>query len=162
MTQPLKTNSILPRLDGIEADLEKLEKLARLDQSDFSQDENFHLSQFYLRRVLEGMFNIGSHILSRLNGGRSTAYKDIALKLGEYQIVEAEYAQKVLVPMAGYRNRLTHFYADIKPEELHQMINTRPNDVRIFNTQIKALLKSPDEFGLTLEWLGSPTLFFLF
>lgn len=86
--QIIKSQSILPRIDGIQSDLEKLRPLKQLSLSDFSQETNFVLAKYYLREALEGVFHIGSHILSRLPAGRATGYKEIAIKLGELGIVE--------------------------------------------------------------------------
>jgi len=104
-----------------------------------------------LHRALEGVFNISTHILSRIPGGQATQYKEIALKMGEHGIVEKEFAQTKLVEMAKYRNRLVHFYAEIKPEELHQIIQNDLSDFDVFLAAIKSLLANPNKFGLTIE-----------
>ena len=112
--QPIKAQSVIPRLDGIARDVLMLRALGQLSPEEFAREENFVRAQFYLRRALEGVFHIGSHILSRIPGGRVTEYKAIALKLGEVGIVTPSLAEKGLKFMAGCRNRLTHFYADAK------------------------------------------------
>ncbi len=53
--------------------------------------------------------------------------------------------------MAGYRNRLTHFYAEINARELHKILKENLGDVEIFLTAIKKLLKNPKKFGLEVE-----------
>jgi uncharacterized protein YutE (UPF0331/DUF86 family) len=52
--------------------------------------------------------------------------------------------------MAGYRNRLTHFYADITPEEIHEIIKENIDDFDIFLKSIKELLSNPEKFNLIL------------
>jgi len=49
-----------------------------MSPDEFAKEENFVRGQFYLRRALEGVFHIGSHILSRIPGGRVTEYKAAA------------------------------------------------------------------------------------
>mgnify|MGYP001563735279 FL=1 len=72
----IKLQAILPRLDGIAKDVAKLKKMQRISLAEFEKDEDkFGLVQYYLRQALEGVFHIGSHILSRLPGGRATEYK---------------------------------------------------------------------------------------
>ncbi|MEJ2307556.1 MAG: DUF86 domain-containing protein, partial [candidate division WOR-3 bacterium] len=115
------------------------------------EEDNFALSQFYLRRALEGVFHIGNHLLSRLSGGRSTQYKEIAKALGEKGIVDRSFAENNLVKMAGYRNRLTHFYADISPEELYKVLNNDLGDFDFLLTAIKELLQNPEKYNLELE-----------
>lgn len=67
----LKKEALIPRLDGIAEDIGKLSKLKEKGLEEFkNNEETFALSQFYLRQALEGVFHIGEHILSRLNGGQ--------------------------------------------------------------------------------------------
>lgn len=149
--EPIKSQSIFPRIDGIEKDISKLEELGKLPFTEFSQEDNFIKAQFYLRQALEGVFHIGSHILSRIPGGRATEYKEVALKLGELGIIDKDFSQTKLKNMAGYRNRLTHFYAEITPEEIYKIIRENLEDFKIFIGAIKILLKNPEKFNLTLE-----------
>lgn len=152
MTKTLKRQSIIPRVDGILKDVERLERFGRMSVQDFKSNvDNFYLAQFHLRQALEGVFHIGEHILSRLNGARSTEYKEIAKKLGEYKIVDSEFANSSLIQMAGYRNRLTHFYAEVTPDEMYKIINENLDDFIVFIKAIKKFLDNPDQFGLDVE-----------
>jgi uncharacterized protein YutE (UPF0331/DUF86 family) len=149
--ETIKRQSIVPRLDGIQRDLEKLKSLGELSLLEFSNEDNFVKAQFYLRRALEGVFHIGAHVLSRIPGGRATEYKEIALRLGEIGIVPKPFAEKNLKAMAGYRNRLTHFYADVKPEEIHKIICENLDDFDVFLRAVKELLSNPAKFNLVIE-----------
>ena len=60
--QPIKTQSIIPRLDGIARDVQMLKLLGDMSPEEFAKEENFVRAQFYLRRALEGVFHIGSHV----------------------------------------------------------------------------------------------------
>src|SRR3989304_1616463 len=134
----LKKEAIIPRIDGILKDLDKLREIQNKGGENLKTDEDaYALCQFYLRQALEGVFHIGEHILSRLNGGRATEYKEIAKKLGDFNIVDGEFAVLALTKMAGYRNRLTHFYAEITPEEMYQIINHNLDDFAIFLKAVK-------------------------
>ncbi len=98
-----------------------------------------------------GIFNIGGHILSRMNGGLSREFKEIAKKLGEYGLVDKTFVENKLIKMAGYRNRLTHFYADIDPKELYQIVQSNLDDFEFFLSEVKNILKDPKKFGLEIE-----------
>lgn len=150
---PIRTEAITPRIDGILRDLTKLRQLASLPEKDFCSTNNdyFDIAKLRLHEALEGVFHIGAHILSRVEGGRTTDYKDIAKKLGEFGIVDKNFANGPLTFMAGYRNRIVHFYAEIKPEELHKIINNNLGDFEIFLKAVKDVLEHPEKFGLTLE-----------
>ncbi|KKU92312.1 MAG: hypothetical protein UY21_C0002G0011 [Microgenomates group bacterium GW2011_GWA1_48_10] len=148
----LKKEAIIPRIDGILKDLDKLREIQNKGGENLKTDEDaYALCQFYLRQALEGVFHIGEHILSRLNGGRATEYKEIAKKLGEAGIVDQKFAQTKLTAMAGYRNRLTHFYAEITPDELFEILEKDLPDFEIFLSAIKDLLSNPGKYNLTIE-----------
>lgn len=149
--EPIKSQSIIPRIDGIQRDVKKLKMLANLPIKKFGEEDNFIKAQFYLRRAFEGVFHIGSHILSRIPGGRATEYKEIALKLGEFGIIDKKFACNNLKAMAGYRNRLTHFYADITPKEIYRILKENLDDFDMFLKAVKRLLKTPAKFNLIVE-----------
>ncbi len=152
MTLPLKKESIIPRIEGIMRDMDKLRELGARNVDEFKKNEDiFALSQFYLRQALEGIFHIGEHILSRMNGGRATEYKEIARLLGERGVVPKDFADTKLKAMAGYRNRLTHFYADVTPEEIHAILSHDLEDFEEFLSSIKNLMNKPEAFGLAIE-----------
>jgi len=146
----LQRESIEPRLDGIEKELLLLQSFARLPFEEFNVDVIIDRTQLHLRFALEGVFHIGSHILSRTPGGRFTEYKEIARNLGEIGLLEKSFAEKTLVKMAGYRNRLTHFYAEITPKELYDIINHHLGDIAHFVQTIKTLLKDPTAHGFEI------------
>jgi len=86
-------------------------------------------AESYLRRALEALFDIGRHILAKRFAYPATEYKDIAKGLSDKGIVvekEAESMRK----MAGYRNRMVHFYHEITPEELHEICLYHVNEIQ--------------------------------
>jgi uncharacterized protein YutE (UPF0331/DUF86 family) len=151
MKQPLEREAILPRIDGIRDNLEKLRVLGNLPFKKFCKDDSYALTQHYLRLSLEGVFHIGSHILSRMPGGRAVEYKDIAIKLGKKGIVTATFSEKKLVPMAGMRNLLVHHYADIDHARLYGVIRDHLKDIEKFLQSIKKLIEKPEKFHLTVS-----------
>lgn len=148
---PIERNVILPRLNGIAEDLEELRKLRQLPEKEFTHGPGYKVAYFHLHRSLEGVFNIGNHILSRIPGGAgATQYKEVARLLGEKGVVPQEFANETLVRMAGYRVRLVHFYAEVTPGEMYRIIRERLGDIEEFVRQIKKLLENPERHGLTL------------
>jgi len=132
---PLNRQIVESRLREIAVDIEKLEKFKGLPPPEFEKGENFAIAEHYLRRALEAVFDMGNHILSRLPippGERPTMYKEIALALGKYNIVPFDFAQGVLKNMAGYRNRLIHFYYEITKKELLEIIQKNLEDLERF------------------------------
>jgi uncharacterized protein YutE (UPF0331/DUF86 family) len=92
-------------------------------------------AESYLRRALEALFDIGRHILAKRFAYPATEYKDIAKGLSDKGILvekEAESMRK----MAGYRNRMVHFYHEITPEELHEICLYHLDEVKILSDKL--------------------------
>jgi len=147
----LEKDIIIKRTDGIEKEIADLKKLGQQNLSDFIIGDGWKLAQFHLHRALEGVFNISTHILSRIPGGTASQYKEIALKLAEFKIISDKFAKEKLVKMAKYRNRLVHFYAEITPDELYGIIKNDLGDFDMFLSSVKNVLTDPQKFGLETE-----------
>jgi uncharacterized protein YutE (UPF0331/DUF86 family) len=150
MTLPLEKEAIMPRLDGIRKNIVKLQLLGELSLTDFRTGDNFDLTQHHLRLALEGVFHLGSHILSRLPGGRPVEYAGVAQKLGELGVVDVAFAIEHLVPMAKLRNLLVHQYSDIDLERIHSIIKTHLVDIERFLRIVGDLVEHPERLGLTI------------
>lgn len=136
----IRKKIILERIDTIQKSLKKLESLKPLTFNEFTRDENFAIAEHYLRYALEATFDICAHILSRIPGVRAIEYREMAIEMGKQEIMPMEFAQQVLEKMAGYRNRLTHFYFEVTSEEMHGIIQHNLDDFNIFMGHIKKLL----------------------
>ncbi|MEK7560999.1 MAG: HepT-like ribonuclease domain-containing protein [Patescibacteria group bacterium] len=132
--------------------MQRLHDIGAHPLEEFSHNEDlFDLAQHHLRLALEGVFHIGSHLLSRLPGARITSYKEIALALGAYGIVDRSFAETALVKMAGFRTRLTHFYHEIKPAELYEIIRQDLGDIEQFLHAARRVMENPAAYHLTIE-----------
>ncbi len=152
MTAPsLQRESLQPRVDGIQKNIAELGRWSQLSLEEFSKPEILDRVHHHLRLALEGVFNITSHILARIPGARETEYKRMAKKCGEVGLVDQAFADHALVSMAGYRNRLTHFYANIQPEELFDITRNHLQDVETFLKAVKDVIQYPERLGLTLS-----------
>lgn len=149
-SSPLRKEAILPRLNGIQNNILHLREFSALSLEEFTKEEILDRVEHHLRLALEGVFHIIAHILSRIPGARETEYKRMAKKLGEIGMVEKNFADTALVEMAGFRNRLTHFYADVKPEELYRICRAKLPDIETFLSAVKKLIQDPGKFGLTI------------
>lgn len=151
MTLPIERDTVLKRVNGIEQEVAELHALATASYDAFAEGTGYKLAQYHLHRALEGVFNIGSHLLSRFPGGDATTYAEIARKLGERGVVDRAFADETLVKMAKYRNRLVHFYAEVTPEELYEVITKHMGDFDTFLSGVKRVLEMPHEYGVTVE-----------
>lgn len=149
--QKLEKDIIVKRINGIQAELAEMGELARLSFEEFQKVKGFELGQYHLHRTLEGVFNISAHILSRIPGGQATKYREIAQKLGEFGVVDKQFANTKLSEMANYRNRLVHFYGEVTPEEVYKILQNDLGDFDIFLRAVKKVLEHPEELGLSVE-----------
>jgi uncharacterized protein YutE (UPF0331/DUF86 family) len=149
---PLNKEVLQARLSYIEGSLKSLERFMNTTFEEFrSNPDNFRIAFYDLRRALEAVMDIGSHVLSRIPGARATSYKEIALLLGRHKIVPIDFADNQLGKMAGYRNRMVHFYAEISEKKLYEIIQNDRGDFEVFCKYINELLTDPSKMGLTIE-----------
>lgn len=136
--------TVKDRLCRITRSIDRLSRLAQVDRETFLEADSDlpAIAESHLRKSLEAVFDIGRHLLAKQ--GRpdlAREYKSIALGLAEMGIVPSELQDK-LVKMAGYRNRLVHFYHEVSNEELFDVITHNLDDLRAFVRSIAAYLKT--------------------
>lgn len=75
------------------------------------------------------------------NFGSDRHHRKFLEKIEGFKIVPMDFAEEKLYEMAGYRNRLTHFYFEISPKEMYEIVQNRLDDFRIFLKYVKKLIK---------------------
>lgn len=130
------------RIDAIRTALSRLKDLNKLSEEDFLEDyKNPASAETFLRHCLEGIFDIGRHLLAKSSKFRLIhEYKDIARGLSEIGIISKPLTQK-LMEMAGYRNRIVHFYHEITDAELYQILQNDLKDIESFLEEIGRFLR---------------------
>ncbi len=98
----------------------------------------------FLRRGLEALFDIGRHILAKGFGEPAADYKTIAQRLGEHSILDTAQVER-LRAMAGYRNRLVHFYDEVTPAELYRILTDHIGDLRAILAALRAWIAAHPE-----------------
>lgn len=142
---------VADRLGWIDKMLNEIRSLPLNSKPTFMQDtRNIWTAESCLRRALEALFDLGRHIAAKGFAEAVTEYKEIASALNRRNIIstnELELMQK----LAGYRNRLVHFYHDINEDELFEICSSRLGDVeRIANVLRSWLSKNPNIMDETL------------
>ncbi|OGO39214.1 MAG: hypothetical protein A2W35_16855 [Chloroflexi bacterium RBG_16_57_11] len=94
----------------------------------FSDTRNSMTAESGLRRALEALFDLGRHILAKGFGFGVSEYKEIAIRLRELKVISDEDA-RLLIILAGYWNRLVHFYHEVDPKELYDICANRLTDI---------------------------------
>lgn len=150
---PLSKVKIESKIAYIRESLTELEKLSEIEEKEFINDKkNFAVAEHYLRRALEAVFDISGHIVSRFPlspGKRPDTYKGLVDPLVNKNIIDEEFG-KVLIKMAGYRNRMVHFYDEITDKEMYSILQNHLTDIENFAKKSVRVLENPEKFDLEL------------
>jgi uncharacterized protein YutE (UPF0331/DUF86 family) len=121
---------VAERLDIAAACLRDLRALPTASLDDFLSDpRNPAAAESFLRRALEALLDVARHLLAKAFGDAAVEYRSVALRAAERGIILDPVVAARFPELAGYRNRLTHFYADVTPRELFQIVTTRLGDL---------------------------------
>jgi uncharacterized protein YutE (UPF0331/DUF86 family) len=130
------------RIDWIERMLREVRLLPLDDYREFLADRrNVWSAESCLRRALEGLMDLGRHILAKGFARAVSEYKEIAYGLREFGVLNPEEAETFRI-LAGYRNRMVHFYHEISWEELYSICSEQLEDVESLVDSIKQWLKT--------------------
>ena len=128
---PLDVKKVRNLISEIQENIKELKKLNSLSFADFHKDRrNYGLSEHHLRRALEGILTIGTHILSRLPV-KTKDYQEVILSLGKEKVIPKDFAEKNK-KLASYRNRLVHMYWEVSEKEIYQIIQEHLKDLDKF------------------------------
>lgn len=94
----------------------------------FTDRRNPQAAESCLRRALESLLDVGRHILAKGFGEGVSEYKEIATGLGRHGVLSSEDVAR-LRTLAGYRNRMVHFYHEVSADELFGICAEQLSDV---------------------------------
>ena len=137
---------IVGRLEMADRLLAEIRRLPLENQAAFLSDRrNIGAAESYLRRGLEALLDTGRHILAKGFGVAVSEYKEIGPALQRQQVLERDEAE-ILRVMAGYRNRLVHFYYEVTDEEMYGICTRKLGDIeRIGDAYRRWLKQHPDK-----------------
>ena len=149
--QLIRSRVISERSAWIRDMLERLKALPLGSFESFTADpRNPASAESYLRRALEALLDLGRHILAKGFGLAVTEYKEIAQRLTEQGILSADNG-RLLEKMAGYRNRMVHFYQEISNQELYEICSLQLGDVEnLLNALLKWVNNHPEKIDQSL------------
>lgn len=117
------------RLGWVDRMLVEIRALPLNSKSEFLQDSrNIWTAESCLRRALEALFDLGRHVAAKGFGEAVTEYKEIASALRRHNVISIDDVS-LMQKLAGYRNRLVHFYHDVSEDELFEICSSRLGDV---------------------------------
>ncbi len=142
----LKQHVITARADWLRRMLEDIRSLP-LDSFEVfvSDKKNIAAAESYLRRALESLFDLSRHILAKGFGIGVTEYKQTSAELEKNGVVPRDTAALLLL-MAGYRNRMVHYYNEITDRELYELCSQRLPDIEtVLNGLLEWVKNNPDK-----------------
>ena len=142
----IRAEVVAERIAGIRDMTESIGKLPLSGFDEFVSDpRNVAAAESYLRRAVEALLDLGRHILSKGFGIAVAEYKDIGIKLSEENVLSRDHGA-LLRRIAGYRNRMVHFYHEINREELYRLCGNNLKDIDILLEELIVWMKAnPDK-----------------
>jgi uncharacterized protein YutE (UPF0331/DUF86 family) len=136
---------VADRLETVKFLLGEIRSLPLSDRDAFFADRrNIWSAESCLRRSLEAIFDLGRHLLAKGFGLGVTEYKEIAARLHDQGVLTDQETQ-ILGVLAGYRNRLVHFYHEVSQDEMYEICSHRLSDVEMISRAFQAWLKAHPE-----------------
>ena len=136
---------VVDRLAWIDRMVAEIRALPLQDRTAFFADRrNVWAAESCLRRALEALLDLGRHILAKGFGIGVSEYKEIARQLRMVGVLSPEDAE-LLEMLAGYRNRLVHFYHQVSEEELYEICTYHLQDLERLGKAIRAWVRTHPE-----------------
>jgi uncharacterized protein YutE (UPF0331/DUF86 family) len=126
----IKASIVLQRAEQITEMLRGIDALPLGTYLQFQSDpRNPAAAESFLRRALESLLDLGRHILAKALGQGPLEYKEVALTLAREKVLDPVQGA-LLAELAGYRNRLVHFYDEVSAHELYDICTSQLQDIR--------------------------------
>jgi uncharacterized protein YutE (UPF0331/DUF86 family) len=120
---------VLDRIAWVDRMVKEIRSLPLADRSSFlAESRNVWAAESCLRRAIEALFDIGRHILARGFGRGDVEYREIADGLGTTGVLDPS-ESTLLRTLAGYRNRLVHFYHEVSADKLFDICTLQLDDL---------------------------------
>ena len=126
------------RLEMVRSAVGELQALPHITLDVFTGDRrNVWSSDALLRRAIEALFDTARHVLAKAHGRGGLEYRDVARLAAEHGVITPDVADQ-FVRIAGFRNRQTHHYDAVTPEELFAIIQGHLGDIVRLADQLEA------------------------
>jgi uncharacterized protein YutE (UPF0331/DUF86 family) len=147
----LRAKVVAERVAWIRRMLEGLRALPLATFEQFVADpRNAAAAESHLRRALEALLDLGRHVLSKGFGRPAVEYRDVAAGLVEVGVARQDEAA-MLRTLAGYRNRLVHFYHEVGDRELYQICTEQLGDIeRALESMLRWIETHPEKIDRSL------------
>jgi len=147
----LRYRVVAERISWVQQMIGSIRSLLPETYEEFCADvRNPAAAESFLRRGLEALLDLGRHILAKGFGVGVSEYKEIVSELAHAGVLNEEDASRMR-QLAGYRNRLVHFYQEISDRELFDICRLYIQDVEgVLETLTRWLKSNPDRLDHSL------------
>ncbi|MGD8815712.1 MAG: DUF86 domain-containing protein [Acidobacteriota bacterium] len=126
------------RLQAMAEQIDALRALPQRTKEEFLADRrNPDAAESNLRRALEALFDVARHLLSKGHGLGALEYKEVARLSGEKGLVADADLVQCFSEIAGFRNRLTHYYHEVTPEEIYAVVAEDIPDLEAIGEELR-------------------------
>ena len=141
----IKEKIVAERAAWIEERLRGIRALPLQSYEQFIGDpRNVAAADSYVRRALEALMDLGRHILAKGLGRVASEYRDVSRQLCAGGVLDEQASQR-MSDMAGYRNRLVHFYDEVTPRELYGICTDRISEITGVTNALMAWVRAHPE-----------------
>jgi uncharacterized protein YutE (UPF0331/DUF86 family) len=125
----IRTKTVTDAIGRVRSMVEGIRTLPMSNTAAFTEDPIVAAAaESFLRRALEALIDLGRHVLAKGFGRGVPEYKKVAIELGNAGVLDPATVE-LLAKMAGYRNRLVHFYDEVTPDELFLVCSQQLGDI---------------------------------
>ena len=144
--RPTDFKVVADHLAYLDRALRDLRRLPTESIEAFAADwKNFPAAESLLRRSIETLVDVARHLLSRRHGLGALEYRQTARACAEHGLVRDEKTAAAFVEIAGFRNRITHVYAEVSAEELYRIVKDHLGDLEAVARELRAAAEEDDE-----------------
>jgi len=142
---------VVDRISWISKMVEEIDSLPLKNYEQFSSDKrNIWSAESCLRRALEALMDLGRHIAAKGFGQGVTEYKEIGNTLAQMGVL-SDSESLIFKTLAGYRNRMIHFYHEISYRELFEICVSDLSEVEGMAEALRRWIKeNPEKIDETL------------
>jgi len=141
----LSKRVVVDRIAWINKMLEEIDSLPLENYEQFSSDKrNIWSVESCLRRALEALMDLGRHIAAKGFGQGVTEYKEIGNTLAEMGVL-SDNESVIFKTLAGYRNRMVHFYHEVSYRELFEISVSHLSDIQAMTEALKRWINANPE-----------------
>jgi uncharacterized protein YutE (UPF0331/DUF86 family) len=125
----IRANVVSERAAWVREMVRSLQGLPLASFDEFTSDRrNVASAESYLRRGIEALLDLGRHILAKGFAVVPAEYKEIGTELAKEGVLSEDQGT-LLRQIAGYRNRMVHFYHEVTRAELYQLSTEELKDI---------------------------------